>query len=73
MSRAGTHSRPSCLREALERKFLLFYGILPKRGVSADPKVLSHFFFVLKQSKANKSQCAKRLKNSEKVIFEIFC
>ena len=29
---------------------------------AADPKGLSHFFFALKQLKANKYQCEKRLK-----------
>ena len=44
------------LRGATLNKKAVFYGILPKGegGVSADPKVLSHFFFALKQSKANK-------------------
>ena len=37
-------TRPG-VREAIQQFFLLFYGILSKGGgVSADPKVLSHFF-----------------------------
>ena len=62
------------LREAIQKK-LFFYGILPKGGgvggVSADPKVLSHFF-ALKQSKANKCQCAKRLKTVKKKFLKFF-
>ena len=41
-------------------------------GVSTKPKVLRHFLFALKQSKANKCQCAKRLKTVKKNFFEIF-
>ena len=44
----------------------------PTVGVSADPKVLSHFFFALKQSKANKCQCAKRLKTVKKLLLKFF-
>ena len=40
---------------------MLKYEFFPK-GVPAEPKVLRHFLFALKQSKANKCQCAKRLK-----------
>ena len=43
-----------------------------KGGVSADQKVLSHFFFALKQSKANKCQCAKRLKTVKKLFLKFF-
>ena len=42
----------------------------PTVGVSADPKVLSHFFFALKQSKAKKYQCAKRLKTVKKLFLK---
>ena len=37
-----------------------------------DPKLLSHFFFALKQSKANKCQYAKRLKTVKKLFFKFF-
>ena len=41
-------------------------------GVLADPKVLSHFSFILKQSKANKCQYAKRLETVKKLFFKFF-
>ena len=44
----------------------------PPVGVSADPKVLSHFFCALKQSKANKCQCVKRLKTVKKAFLNFF-
>ena len=40
-------------------------------GGLADPKVLRPFLFALKQSKANKCKCAKRLKTAKK-LFLIF-
>ena len=39
-------------------------------GVSTKPKVLRHFLFALKQSKANKCQCAKRLKTVKKFFLK---
>ena len=39
-------------------------------GVPAEPKVLRHFLFALKQSKANKCQCAKRLKTVKKFFLK---
>ena len=47
----------------------LKYDFFPKGGVLAEPNVLRHFF-ALKQSKANKCQCAKRLKTLN--IFFLF-
>ena len=52
--------------------FLWYSSKKGGEGVSADPKVLSHFFFALKQSKANKCQFAKRLKTEKKLFLNFF-
>ena len=53
------------------KKMLLKYEFFPKGGgVPAEPKVLRHFLFALKQSKANKCQCAKRLKTVKKFFLK---
>ena len=56
------------LREAPYEKKFLNYEFFPNRGggVPIEPKVLRHFLVALKQSKANKCQCAKRLKTVKK-------
>ena len=41
-------------------------------GVSTKPKVLRHFLFALKQSKANKCQWAKMLKTVKKLFLKFF-
>ena len=50
----------------------LKYEFFPKggRGFSTKPKVLRHFLFALKQSKANKCKCAKKLKTVVKKKIE---
>ena len=58
------------LREAIKRKFLLFYGILPKGGHS---KSFESLFFCPEAIKSKQMPMCQKAKNSEKVIFEIFC
>ena len=70
----GTNYTGRCVTEAIIEEKKCFFMVFFQKGggVSADPKVLSHFFFALKQSKANKCQCAKRLKTVKRLFLKFF-
>ena len=66
---------PGGLREAIQRFFFCFFMVFFKKGGWGGlgrSKSFESLFFALKQSKANKCQCAKRLKTVKKIFLKFF-
>ena len=60
------------VREKFYLNFLVIYNFFGDSDGDGRSKSFEPLFFALKQSKANKCQCAERLKTVKKFLFIIF-